>query len=84
MMQIGAVAFLLLVYVVVVEFQRRRSIRQAVQLERLSCERRASEELEHLRAELQSLRKNSDRASTQLARCRETLRKVLGDIEVLG
>lgn len=83
-MLISAVMFLLLVYVLVVELQRRRSIRQAVQQERLSCERRVAEELERLRADLQSTRKTSDRTSSQLARCRETLRQVLGDIEVLG
>lgn len=84
MVLIGVVMFLLLVHVLVVEWQRRRSIRQAVQMERLSCENRVAEELEHLRSELSSARKSSDRTSSQLARCRETLRKVLGDIEVLG
>ena len=84
MVLIGVVMFLLLVHVLVVEWQRRRSIRQAVQMERLSCENRVAEELELLRSELSSTRKSSDRTSSQLARCRETLRKVLSDIEVLG
>jgi len=81
---ISVVMLLLLVHVLVVELQRRRSIRRAVETERLSCERRVAEELDRLRSELQSTRKTSDRTSSQLARCRETLRKVLGDIEVLG
>jgi hypothetical protein len=84
MIMIGVVMLLLLVYVLIVEWQRRRSIRQAVQMERLSSEGRVAEEVNRLRAELQATRKSGDRTSSQLARCRETLRQVLSDIEVLG
>jgi uncharacterized protein YlxW (UPF0749 family) len=83
LIMVSAVALLFLVYVGVAEVHRRRSVRRAESTAWDSCEQRVADELNRLRAELRSARTIGDRTSTQLARCRETLRKVLGDIEVL-
>jgi hypothetical protein len=81
---IGVVALLVVVYVIIAEILHRRDIRRATSTAWNSAEQRVAEEMARLRAELQTARNMSDRKTTQLSRCRETLRKVLGDIEVLG
>jgi len=81
---IGVIALLFVTYVVIVEVVHRRNIRRATSMAWNSAEQRVGEEMARLRADLQAARNLADRKTTQLSRCRETLRKVLGDIEVLG